>query len=94
MGYGEGGRTRGVSACPVRHRGAQDVIRPCDLAHRQGPYRFGVSRDQRLLGAGVAAQRVPPAANFATEVMFALVTKAGPVSTGAVPPPLTLPLVL
>ena len=38
------------------------------------------------------AQRVPFAANLETAAMFCLVTKAGPVSTGAEPPPLKLPL--
>lgn len=40
------------------------------------------------------AQRVPFAANLAMSAMFCLVTKAGPVSTGADPPPLKLPFVL
>ncbi len=44
-------------------------------------------------GGGPAAQRVPPAAYLATSAAFSLVTKAGPVSTGAAPPPLRLPLV-
>lgn len=52
----------------------------------------------RGVGSGVEgrvpgdAQRVPFAANPATPAMFCLVTKAGPVSTGAAPPPLKLPL--
>lgn len=38
--------------------------------------------------------RVPFAANPATVSAFSLVMNAGPVRTGAVPPPLKLPLVL
>ena len=52
--------------------------------------RTGVRRDGRRVPGD--AQRVPSAANLATSAMFCLVTKAGPVSTGAAPPPLKLPL--
>lgn len=47
-----------------------------------------------LTVVGTSRQRVPLAANFSTVPMFAFETIAGPVSTGATPPPLMLPLVL
>ncbi len=48
---------------------------------------------RRTAKAAHPGHRVPSAANPATESAFVRVTNAGPVSTGASPPPLTLPLV-
>src|SRR5690606_39906174 len=42
---------------------------------------------------GIPRQRVPSAANLATEATLDFVTNAGPVRTGATPPPLMLPFV-
>lgn len=77
----------GVSACPVRHRGFAGCY------PHMWTYASPLTESLATPSAEVSGQRVPLAANSATAAMFALVTNAGPVSTGASPPPSVLPLV-
>ncbi len=84
QGQEDQGETYGAEAAPGSL--------PC--GHRRP--RRSSGKDVRGAGEPAAAgpgHRVPPAANFATVSAFVRVTNAGPVSTGATPPPLTLPLV-
>ncbi len=86
-GRGGWGTGAGVGACRARHMGCAGCY----------PYKWvcepGLTESLATPSQEVSGHRVPAAANRATADTFDLVTNAGPVSTGAVPPPLTLPLV-
>ncbi len=84
---GEEGDGRGSGGVPRTAHGMGWML-SVQVTVRTGPDRiFGDTV------TGSVRHRVPAAANRATEETFDLVTNAGPVSTGAAPPPLTLPLV-